>query len=112
MLFIGPDDFFRKVSHIPSISRERELYHAKKMLMGDMQAKESIILGYLPYIASFIRHQPSQNQTLELILRCCIALEKAVDSFDFLQNSEPFSHRLDWYLRQTATAYMADRYSR
>ena len=48
-------------------------------------------------------------QTLELVMRCCAAVEKAVDGFDFLQDSERFGHRLNWALRQMVTAYIAER---
>ena len=42
-------------------------------------------------------------------MRCCAAVEKAVDGFDFLQDSERFGHRLNWALRQMVTAYIAER---
>lgn len=42
-------------------------------------------------------------------MRCCAALEKVVDRFDFSQDSESFGHHLSWALRQTAAAYIAER---
>ncbi|MCF2681828.1 hypothetical protein [Faecalicatena contorta] len=47
-----------------------------------------------------------RRQSLGLVLYCLQALEKAVDHFDFLQDSEPFSHRLNWYIRQAVTSYI------
>ena len=108
MLFLGPEDFFEKVRHIPPISRELELHYAKQMALGDTGAREALITGYLPYVAAVLR-RGYRICTLELILRSYMALEKAVDSFDFLQDREPFSHRLSWVMRQTVTAYIADR---
>ena len=45
-------------------------------------------------------------QNLGLVLYCMQALEKAADSFDFLQDSEPFLHRLNRYLRQATVDYI------
>ena len=109
MLFITPEDFFQKTSQLPRIDRQTELDCAKKMLTGDHQARETIIRGYLPFVAAVLRRKSPDLHTLRLILSCCTALEKAVDNFDFLQDSEPFSHRLSWYLRQTVTYYIASR---
>ena len=43
-----------------------------------------------------------------MIVYCQQALEKAVDNFDFFQESESFAHRLSWYLRQVATKYITN----
>ena len=73
------------------------------------QRQGKLVESYLPYVASTLKRLPAKHQTLELIYRCYASLEKAVDRFDFLQDSEPFSHRLNWWMRQTITAYLADR---
>lgn len=109
MLFISVDDFFKKAGQAAALTREEEAAYAEKMQAGDREAREALLRGYLPFVASVIRHQRSEHQTLELVMRCQTALEKAVDSFDFLQNSETFSHRLSWWMRQTVTRYMADK---
>ena len=108
MLFISVDDFFEKVKHINKLSRSEEVEYARKMQDGDTDARDRIIENYLPYVASSVKHLRSKFLTLELILRCCVSLEKAVDSFDFLQDSERFPHRLNWWLRQTITRYIAE----
>ncbi len=36
----------------------------------------------------------------------CMRLSGQVDSFNFLQESEPFSHRLSWCLRQTSVKHL------
>ena len=106
MLFLSADDFFEKVKQINSLDRAEELHLAARMREGDAEAREEIIRGYLPRVAAALR---KNHCSLELVLRCCSALEKAVDSFDFFQEGESFAHRLSWYLRQTVAAYIADK---
>lgn len=109
MLYISAEDFLEKTKQLVPLRREEERILAEKMKAGDGEAREKLIAGYLPQAAAHIRHLRREFQTLELVMRCRRALEKAVDSFDFLQDSEPFSHRLSWWLRQTVTAYIAER---
>lgn len=109
MLFIQPEAFFEKAASIPRLGREEELACAQAMAAGDELARRRLVEGYLPMVAGHICRLPESEQSLELIYRCCTALEKAVDSFDFLQESERFSHRLSWYLRQTVVRYRVER---
>lgn len=108
MLFLSADDFQEKVSAIRPLSRKEELDCALRMAGGDGEARSRLIEGYLPQAAGSIRSLPERYRTLEAVMRCCAAVEKAVDRFDFLQDGERFSHRLSWWLRQTVTGYMAD----
>ena len=55
--------------------------------------------------ASHIKHSKPDIQQLGLVIYCMRALEKAVDFFDFLQDSETFALRLSWYLRQATMDY-------
>ena len=111
MLFISTEDFFEKAKHVTALTRQEEMEVARKMQAGDKASREKLIQSYMPYLAVSIKHQRIEFQTLELVLRCYVALEKAVDSFDFLQNSEPFSHRLSLWLRQTIIRYIVDKRS-
>lgn len=109
MLYISAGDFFERTKKLTKLSREEERVLAEKWKSGDGEAREKLLAGYLPQIAGHIKHMPERYHSLELVMRCCRALEKAADSFDFLQDSEIFSHRLSWALRQTVTAYLAER---
>lgn len=60
----------------------------------------------VPMVAGHIRHLKPHLQQLGLALQCIQMLEREVDSFDFFQSSEPFSHRLSWGLRQTVAKYI------
>ena len=105
MVFITMEDFYEKANLCYRITRQEEIEYAKKMNDGDMAAREKIIQGYMPMVAGHIKHMSPNIQNLGLVLYCVRALERAVDSFDFLQNSETFSHRLSWWLRQAVIDY-------
>ncbi|MBQ8144407.1 MAG: hypothetical protein IJ042_06405 [Butyricicoccus sp.] len=107
MLYISLEDFFEKTAALSQMSREEEILCAQRMQNGDAQARESLIRSYLPMTASCVRRAPAYLQDLTLVLRCQQTLEKAVDSFNFLQDSETFAHRLSWHLRQTVTDHIA-----
>ncbi len=109
MVYISAEDFLAKTKALKPLDRAEERALAEKRKAGDREAGERLIAGYLPQVAGHIRHLSAELQTLELVMRCCRALEKAAEGFDFLQDSEPFSHRLSWALRQTVTKYIAER---
>ena len=109
MLYIRAEDFYEEARSCSAMSRQEELQCARQMREGDALARERLIRSYLPMTAAYISRMPAHRQSLRLILDCRQALEKAVDAFDFLQDSEPFSHRLNWYLRSAVTKYIADR---
>ena len=108
MIYISVEDFYEKVSAFSRMSRQEELECARQMKNGDLQARERMIQSYLPMAAAHIKRVAADRQSLGMILYCQQALEKAVDSFDFFQEGETFSHRLSWYLRQAVTRYVAD----
>ena len=105
MLYIRAEDFYEEARSCSAMSRQEELQCARQMREGDALARERLIRSYLPMTAAYISRMPAHRQSLRLILDC----RQAVDAFDFFQDSEPFSHRLNWYLRSAVTKYIADR---
>lgn len=105
MVYVSIEDFYEKAGSFSHMSRQEEIECAHQMKNGDTLARERMIQSYLPMAARHIKRMPQHLQTLGLALYCQQALEKAVDHFDFLQDSEPFSHRLNWHLRQAAVKY-------
>lgn len=106
MIYISIDDFYEKASSCNRLTRQEEIECAKKMKDGDAAAREKLIESYTPMVAGHMKHTKPHLQNLGLALYCMQALEKAVDSFDFLQESETFSHRLSWWLRQAVANYI------
>lgn len=106
MIYVSAEDFYKEAASIPPMPRQEELEYARQMKRGEISARECLIRGYLPMVAAHMKRLPKQNQTLGMLLFCRQALEKAVDSFDFLQDSEIFAHRLSWALRQATASYI------
>lgn len=106
MPYITIDDFFDEAKSCTRLSRQEEIECARLMKNGDALARKRLIKSYLPFVAAHIKRAPKSIQGLGLVLYCVAALEKEVDSFNFLQESEPFSHRLSWCMRQTVTKYL------
>ena len=106
MVYISVEDFYEKTNSCYVMTRQEEIACAIQMQNGDIAARERLVQSYLPMVAGHIKHTKPHMQSLGLILHCVQALEKAVDSFDFLQDGEPFSHRLSWWLRQAGANYI------
>ena len=111
MAYITVEDFLRKAATCSRLSRQDEREAAAAMAMGDAGARDRLLQSYLPMVAGHIKGCKPHLQSLELVYACLQALETAVDSFNFLQESETFTHRLSWWLRQTTVEYIANRSS-
>lgn len=106
MIYISIEDFYKKAESCHVLSRQEEIECAQQMKNGDAAARERLIESYLPMVAAHVKRTNPHMQKLGLVLYCQQALENAVDSFDFLQDSEKFSHRLSWHLRQAVVRYV------
>lgn len=109
MLFVSMDDFYQKAASAAVLSEADEKILALKMKNGDPEARQCIINSYLPLVSSCVRHAPREIQTLKTVYSCILTLEQGVDSFPFLQDSEPFVHHLNRRLRQCIVGCIADR---
>ena len=85
MHYITVEDFFEKAAACKRLSREEERACATAMDAGDSSARERLVQSYLPSVAGHIRRCLPHTQTLKHLYSCLSALEKAVDSFNFLQ---------------------------
>lgn len=108
MLFINVNDFYDQASSCTHLSREQELQCYREMRSGNATAKEQLMQSYLPQVAAHLKRWPAKHISLNLIYHCYQALDKSIDSFDFSQSSEKFSHRLDWHLRQVIVRHLAE----
>ena len=107
MIYLSVEHFFEQAASCVRLSREEELDCARRMRDGDAEARERLIESYLPVVAGHVRK--TGGRSLELTVRCCCELERAVDSFDFFQEGETFVHRLSWHLRQATAKWIAER---
>jgi DNA-directed RNA polymerase sigma subunit (sigma70/sigma32) len=106
MVYVSIEDFYEKARACRKLSRAEEIQWAEKMKAGDPAAREMLVQSYLPMVAGHIKRLTPPMQTLGMAIYCHHALERAVDTFNFLQDSEPFSHHLSWALRQATTRYI------
>ena len=106
MIYVSVEDFYEKATLCKALTRQEEIECAQKMKNGDSVAREKLIQGYVPMVAAVVKRTKPDMQNLVFVLYCMHALERAVDSFDFMQESERFSHRLSWWLRQTVIKYI------
>lgn len=100
--------FFNQAGKAPRLTREEEKRLAREMTQN-AAARDQLIRSYFPMVAAYIRRLPQELHTLHTVYVCLTSLEKGVDSFNFLQDSERFSHHLCWRLRQCLTRCLADR---
>lgn len=108
MLFISVEDFFAQARNAPRLTREEERRLAQQMPQN-ADARRQLINSYLPIVAAHIHRAPRQLRTLQTVYVCLDSLEKGVDSFNFLQDGEQFSHHLSWRMRQCITRCIASR---
>ena len=108
MLFVSAEDFFTQAEKTPRLTREEEKRLAQEMAQN-AAARDQLIRSYFPMVAACIRRAPQDLHTLRTVYVCLASLEKGVDSFNFLQDGERFSHHLSWRLRQCITRCLADR---
>ena len=106
MLFVSIEDFYAKAASCRVLSRPEEWEYARRMKNGDAAAREALIESYTPMVARHVKHHCGHHETLGMALYCMQALERAVDAFDFCQDSETFAHRLSWYLRNASVRYL------
>ena len=109
MLFLTAEDFFAQAAQVPRLTREEEKQLAREMPQNPA-ARERLIRSYYPVVAAYIRRSPKWMHSLKTVYVCLDSLEKAVDSFPFLQDGEPFSHHLSWRMRQCITYCIAWRW--
>lgn len=108
MLFISAEDFFEQAKNYTRLTREEEKRLAQQMKQ-DADARTQLIRSYYPFVAAKILHAPKNLQTLKTVYACLASLEQAVDSFDFLQDRQPFLHHLSWRMRQCITRCLVYR---
>ncbi len=109
MIFISAEDFLSKVQGIERLSKDEERALALRMRNGDAEARQRLVYSYLPSVAFHVRRVPVGIRTLHTVYACIESLDRAIDKFDFFQDSESFSHHLSRYLRQCITNCIADR---
>ncbi len=101
-------DYLKEIGKYPLLEAEEEQEIAKKIAMGDEEAKEWLIKCNLKLVVSIAKKYLGRGvELLDLIEDGNIGLMKAVDKFDYTKGFK-FSTYGTWWIRQAITRAIAD----
>lgn len=102
--------YFKKIGKISLLSKEEELDLARRIELGDEQAKELMISSNLRLVVSVAKRYASGSNMslLDLIQEGNIGLIKAVEKFDYSKGFK-FSTYAIWWIRQAITRAIGDQ---
>lgn len=94
------DIYLREISRVPLLSSAEQIALAERVIRGDTQAREKLILANLRLVVSIARqYQGLGVPLLDLIQEGNIGLMHAVDKFDPARGCR-FSTYASWWVRQ------------
>ena len=101
--------YLKEIGRIPLLSSEEEIELAKRMEMGDEEAKKKLSEANLRLTVSIAkRYSGRRMQFLDLIQEGNLGLIKAVEKFDYRKGYK-FSTYATWWIRQSITRAIADQ---
>ena len=101
--------YLKEIGRIPLLSSEEEIELAKRMEMGDEEAKKKLSDANLRLtVSSANRYSGRGMQFLDLIQEGNLGLIKAVEKFDYRKGYK-FSTYATWWIRQSITRAIADQ---
>ena len=110
---IGMEDpvrmYLKDIGKILLLSPEEELELAKRIELGDEEAKNKLAEANLRLVVSIAKRYAGRGmQFLDLIQEGNLGLIKAVDKFDYRKGFK-FSTYATWWIRQAITRAIADQ---
>jgi len=101
--------YLKEIGKVPLLSAEEEIELAKKMEMGDEDAKKRLAEANLRLVASIAKRYVGRGLLfLDLIQEGNLGLIKAVEKFDYRKGYK-FSTYATWWIRQAITRAIADQ---
>ena len=109
---IGVDDpvrmYLKEIGKVPLLSPDEEIELAKKIELGDEEAKKKLAESNLRLVVSIAKRYAGRGmQLLDLIQEGNLGLIKAVEKFDYRKGYK-FSTYATWWIRQAITRAIAD----
>lgn len=100
--------FMKDVSRYPLLSSEQEKIIAKRIVQGDLKAREQMINANLRLVIAIAKgYRKPDNSFLDLIQDGTIGLIKATEKFDPSMGYK-FSTYATWWIRQSISRGIAD----
>ena len=101
--------YLKEIGKVPLLSAEEEIELAKKMEMGDQDAKRRLAEANLRLVVSIAKRYVGRGLLfLDLIQEGNLGLIKAVEKFDHTKGFK-FSTYATWWIRQAITRAIADQ---
>ncbi len=101
--------YLKEIGKVPLLSAEEEIELAKKMEMGDEEAKKKLAEANLRLVVSIAKRYVGRGMLfLDLIQEGNLGLIKAVEKFDYRKGYK-FSTYATWWIRQAITRAIADQ---
>ena len=110
---IGTEDpvrmYLKEIGKVPLLSAEEEIELAKRMELGDEDAKKRLAEANLRLVVSIAKRYVGRGMLfLDLIQEGNLGLIKAVEKFDYRKGYK-FSTYATWWIRQAITRAIADQ---
>lgn len=101
--------YLKDIGKVPLLNNEEEAELAKKMMEGDIEAKQRLSEANLRLVVSIAKRYVGRGMLfLDLIQEGNLGLMKAVDKFDYTKGFK-FSTYATWWIRQSITRAIADQ---
>lgn len=102
--------YMRQIHTIPLLSPEQELYLAKRVVDGDIEAKNKLVESNLRLVASIARKYVGKCNLsfLDLVQEGNLGLYKAADKYDYTKGFK-FSTYATYWVRQAISRAIADQ---
>ena len=110
---VGMDDpvrmYLKEIGKVPLLTAEEEIELAKKIELGDEEAKQKLAEANLRLVVSIAKRYVGRGMLfLDLIQEGNLGLIKAVEKFDYRKGYK-FSTYATWWIRQAITRSIADQ---
>ena len=101
--------YLKEIGKVPLLSAEEEIELAKRMELGDQEAKKRLAEANLRLVVSIAKRYVVRGMLfLDLIQEGNLGLIKAVEKFDYRKGYK-FSTYATWWIRQAITRAIADQ---
>ena len=101
--------YLKEIGKVPLLTAEEEIELAKRMELGDEEAKKKLCEANLRLVVSIAKRYVGRGMLfLDLIQEGNLGLIKAVDKFDWRKGYK-FSTYATWWIKQAITRALADQ---